>query len=530
MTDGFMSAWSGPAAATRLDWAPSSASCEGASAQRLPIVHFHATTLMDIRRVLLFPSPPSTSLAFGVLRGFRSSPPEDNILFDSHLPQAAVGAIRPGAVVLPLGNVTIAYRPWREGRVGGDGSILKLFGATASSTLVDNSRGVKLSVSVALPNMTLFRWPALAPEESPKVAEVSLSIVLSGGDTVREGEHIGFLLRGKGDTGVLEPVLLNDTVGRRGIVGMWTLSERDLWTAAAVFAADSMTRRNAKVGLPGARPSLSSSATAKRRVRFVIAQFRERLGGPPNFLPCEVLLPSATETHHLSFEANVVLKCDEPVVQRGGVVSAKFTSDSLPHTYSAESGPHAGLSGGVAHATVPPSFRSEDRSGGGNGGDVARLRNLPEPNPLIDSEGVSPASQARLQLDDISEQMRHLNSEIGLVSSRPMNGEMEQSTNKRGQSEVRGGTSLGSDAATLPRQASSVCPPSDSSRRLELSSSPSSPFETRDGTKDEDTEEGDGYRSRSRKLMSLYDELSDHADDISPQLDQIARKYIGPGY
>eukprot|EP00173_Palmaria_palmata_P004924 Plantae.Rhodophyta-Palmaria_palmata.ctg7735.p1 GENE.Plantae.Rhodophyta-Palmaria_palmata.ctg7735~~Plantae.Rhodophyta-Palmaria_palmata.ctg7735.p1 ORF type:complete len:326 (-),score=32.14 Plantae.Rhodophyta-Palmaria_palmata.ctg7735:523-1470(-) len=315
---------------------------------------------------------------------------------------------------------------------------------------------------------------------------------------------------------------------------MWTLSERDLWTAAAVFAADSMTRRNAKVSLPGASPSLISSVTAKRRVRFVIAQFRERLGGAPNFLPCELLLPSSTEAQHLSFEANVVLKCDEPVIQRGGVVSAKFTSDSLPYTYSAESGPHAGLGGGSAHASVPPSDRSEDRSGGGIGGDFARLRNLPEPNPLIDSDGVSPASQARLQLDDISEQMRQLNSEIGLVSFRPINGEIEQPTNNRGQSEVRGGTSLASDAATLTRTTSCVCPPPDSSRCLEPSSSPSSSFETREGNKDRNkdvyTEEGDEYRLRSRKSRSLFEELSDHADDISPQLDQIARKYIGPGY
>lgn len=531
MADGFMSAWSAPAAATRLDWARSLATYEGASFQRLPAVHFHATTLMDLRRALLYASPATGPSAFGVLRGFRSSPPDDNILFDSHLPQAAVAAIRPGAVVLPLGAAAISHRPWREGRIGGDGSILKLFGATASPTLVHDGRGVELCVTVSLPNISLLRWPALSREHSPNISQVSLGIVLCGGDTVREGEHIGFLVRGKGDPDVLEPVLLNDTVGRRAIVGMWTLSGRDLWTAAAVFAADSMTRRNAKVGRPGTGMS-NAAFEAKRQVRFVIAQFRERLGGAPTFFPCELSLPTAAEPQHITFRADVLLQCDDATVKKGGVVSAHFASESLSLPHFAENRPYADVAGG-ARAKFPAALGQRDAASSADveRDDGARLGNLPETNPLLGSDGVSPASQARLQLNNISEQMRQLNSEIGLFSSQPA----AALSNRDAQTDTQPGSAVGPSSASdvgvaapnqAPREGPRVGP-----RPLFRGAPAASHNMSREMVdRSLNVEDGAASPELGSKPGTRNAEVEDYADEISPQLDQIARKYIGPGY
>jgi hypothetical protein len=516
MSDGFMSTWSIPAACASV----AGASDEAATAGRLPGVHFHGMALMNVRSALLC-ARPETGAHLGVLRGYRSSEPEDHVLFDAYFPEVASAAIRPGAVVVPLGLAATLRRPWREGRVGGDGSLLKLFGAVASPVLLDDGRGVRLRVRLSLPRFQLTRWPPLRRGEGPRVAEVSLGIVLSGGDTVREGEHVGFLVRDARNSNVVEPVLLSDRVGRRGIVGMWTLSERDVWTAAAVFAADSITRRNTKVGRPGREPS-----GARRQVHFLVAQFHERVGGDPMFIPCMATLPAVGDPQNVLFSAQVSAQPHDPAVLQGGVVSASFTEETADGGSVGVPFAHAGVedAGRSLHTasringgggdwnddgtTGPGALGDgvEEDAGVGSGalgvgddGEVAAVRGVR-----------SPASEARKQLDRIARQMRQLQADLDEFPAESPPGPLP--------------------CEARPRTEHAPCPvgarvPATSHGGPDAGPRPLAPSDSPAGVQEEA-----GVPQFIPASLPLMGENEVELDKITDRLDSLATKYIGDDY
>lgn len=296
MSDGYMSSWKGAAfdgEYTVFD--------EETSASKLPAINISASTLVEIRRALLF-ARPGTNL--GVISGHRSSLPEERVCFDSFVTGGHQG-IRPSTVVIPIGLTLCSRLPWRSGFVGGDSSLLKLFRAVASPVLLDEGQGIRVRIRVALPKFRLTCWKVLGRDSSPRIADVSLGIVLHGGDTAREGEHVGFLVQDRRHRNVVEPVYMNDIVGRRAIVGVWVLCKRDIWAATAVFAAESMTARNLKLGRP------SGSNEDRRVVKFLVAQFHERAGGQPDFIPCAITLPLTEEPRHAVFNAQISVSTAE---------------------------------------------------------------------------------------------------------------------------------------------------------------------------------------------------------------------------
>jgi hypothetical protein len=70
-------------------------------------------------------------------------------------------------------------------------------------------------------------------------ADMVLSIVRGGYVTAQDVEVVGFLFRIKTDGIGVKPVFMDDSVGRRNIVGAWALCETDVCTASAIFAAES---------------------------------------------------------------------------------------------------------------------------------------------------------------------------------------------------------------------------------------------------------------------------------------------------
>lgn len=423
MSDGFMSSWHiSPSSGQRVT------KREETSARLLPGIHFRGNVLLDVRRTLLFARPGET---LGIIRGYRSSQPEDDVLFDALFPETAAAAIRPGAVVAPLALSAGLRRPWREGRIGGDGSLLKLFGSVASPALLDEGRGVRIRLRVTLPRFLLTQYEPLRRDACPDIAEVSLGIVLSGGETVREGERIGFLVRDPSNGNVVEPVLLNDSVGRRGIIGMWTLCPhpcgRDTWGAAAVFAADSMIRRNAKISRKGTEMS------SRREVDFLVAQFHERVGGAPVFVPCTVTLPSLNEVQHVSYSAEVSGHATDVALIQGSVVSARFHEEGNPVPPFCTDAQESDSTGDGASREVDIR-ENEDETG-----DIGlRTREAGQSSSLNVAESVgesssespqtasgvevvsrggilSPTSQAQVQLEEIARQMQSLQAELGEI-------------------------------------------------------------------------------------------------------------------
>lgn len=492
MLNGFMSSWSWPAGSVG---AHDTGLREEVSSDRLPSIHFYRGVMTAVRRALLLDSGASRNRV-GVFRGFRSCAPEDHVLFDDVLPQSESALIRPGAVVVTVGTGAALCRPWREGRVGGDGSLLKLFGAIATPQLLDDGRGVSVCVQVNLPNFQLTRWTPLQGFDAPTVAEVSLGIVLRGGDTLREGEHVGFLVQnGKSSSNSVEPVLLSDDVGSRAIVGMWTLSERDVWSAAAVFAADSMTRRNAKVARPVGR------VPVRRTVQFLVAQFREHAGGDPVFVPCSVTLPALNERQHISFSAQLSSYHDDEESFRDEIISAHFAEDSL---------------GGLSHQE-PSSLQSEL----GGSGDFS-------PNssqvPVHESHGSFDAAR---RVASGEETCAGLDAEVG-----------DGSHEERAQSSAgnRSGQFEGSEKSHLEQARTQQ---RNVNRRLDAlnadlnaSSRHQSPSEALLSASDPQTNPS-GFRS---ELIAQTTSGSSGEDDdllrpgFSTRLDALARKYLGEQY
>jgi hypothetical protein len=445
MLNGFMSSWRSSAEAEVVN---AGRTREYVTVNLLPAVHFHGNAFTSVRRALLFDRGVEGG-QIGFLRGFRSSVPEDHVLFDDMFSEAASEAIRPGAVVVPIGAGIKLRRPWREGRVGGDGSLLKLFGAIATPRLTDSGRGLEMLVSLSLPNFQLTRWEPLTGADVPAVAEVSLGIVLCGGDTVREGEHIGFLVSdSSADADVVEPVLLNDRFGKRAVVGMWTLSKRDVWAAAAVFAADSMTRRNTKVG----RPSLERST--RRNVHFIVAQFQERVGGDPVFIPCMATLPAPDEQQQISFTAQLTAQATDPLVIQGGILSTNFVENGSDGknegslSLSPESHASTALCSQCLHSC---SHQTQETGSQSPGFDVSRERRAAndhsrlqhvvpsetetdnasrlqleratsgnQGHPQRSSVPPSLVEQARLNQDDVNRRLQLLSADLDASASRPV--------------------------------------------------------------------------------------------------------------
>lgn len=422
-----MSSWRGPTGSTV---GQDAGVREDLSADRLPAIHFHGSIVATVRRNLLFDANIHGGRV-GLLRGFRSAAPEDHVLFDDVFSEDESASIRPGAVVVPLGNGRELRRPWREGRVGGDGSLLKLFGAVAVPRLVDSGRGVSLCVLITLPSFQLMRWLPLRGFDAPAVAEVSLGIVLRGGDTVREGEHIGFLVRDvKSKANSVEPVLLSDHIGSRAIVGMWTLSERDVWAAAAVFAADSMTRRNTKVS----RPIVDSPG--RRDVQFLVAQFQEHAGGDPIFIPCMVTLPAVGERQHVSFVARLSAQPSDQQVLQNGIISATFADGARDDVEQQQSGPGPGHDATAIFEPQAPSRFSQDRqdisalatqSGLGNQSESVGMAQ-PRPGQLDSHPGSnerhantrrSLIDHARKQQNDVNRRLESLTADLQASTSQP---------------------------------------------------------------------------------------------------------------
>jgi hypothetical protein len=373
MSDGYMSSWE----CSGFENFPLTAVEEPSSA-RLPLVRIHGSALLTIRDKLLY---CSAGQRLGVLRGRRISEPEDAVCVDALLHPSKLGGLRFGDVVVPLDEdlpgTRISARRNEVYRTGGDGSLLQIFDAVAWPEISSDGSVLTLRIHCALPRFRLARFPALAVQRAsnrpsssneedpvvPVLADVSLSIVLCGGDTARDGEVVGFLLRSDIDKNVVEPVYMDDSVGRRAIVGAWALRETDFWTACAIFAAESAKSRNLKVGRPAkhttgavrrdlrSRNPLSTTAANNsnghraevpcgqgqptgvlqgrdvgRDVNFLVAQFHGMVGGTPDFIPCTVTLPSKAEAQHVVYSAKVTANTADSATLKSIELPARFVS------------------------------------------------------------------------------------------------------------------------------------------------------------------------------------------------------------
>jgi hypothetical protein len=506
MADGFMSSWRGEAIAAANNEPPVTVR-EETSADKLPRVHLNGSTMLDIRRALLL---TRAGKSLGAIAGYRSNEAEDHVLFDALCSAADAAYVRPGAVVVPMGLAASPRRPWREGRGAGDASLLRLFGAVASPVLLDDGHGVRVRLRIALPRFQLTMWRPIAPQSAPRVAEVSLGIVLSGGDTAREGERVGFLVRVGNDDSVIEPVFMDETVGRRGIIGVWALSAGDVWTAAAVFAAESSTRRNVKVGHPGL-----SRLEKRRDVQFLVAQFHDRIGGDPVFLPCTATLPSQHEAQYNTYSAQLAVRADDPELTDGAILSADFSEEGGKGEGPMDTRrpPPAAAADAVLRANYNSARQRMQNSVGaqrstcesaGDESDEDKVEDLDAEdeanasglsnvlrNDVSDPDDVpdflSPVSNARAHMANITQQMELLRADLRRV---PEAVDADERTNALCRDRVEASSAVANSHIV----------------NIEL---------------EEDYELGDEDNDE------IYD-IS--CDEIDPRLDALARKYLGANY
>lgn len=290
---------------------PSVLPFEAPVAAQLPQLRVHARVLRDLRR-----APPAPAILLAL-----HAPPAlliEDVVPPAHFPHAYVPV---PVVPCDASNLRAPARRATGGRRG-DTSLLSIFGAVARWCW-EADGSVSLAVVVDVPRFWLWRGAAIFGANAPVCAEVSLTIVLSGGEPVRDGENVGFLVRGVGPL-VVEPVHMDEDVRRRVIVGMWALGGDDaVWLAAAAFVAEAVSKRNIRLGKRASR----RTAGEEMEQSFLMLQFPARRGGGDGvFTNCRVRTEGGRAARE-TFCAVVVHGASDLAARQGEILSAEFISE-----------------------------------------------------------------------------------------------------------------------------------------------------------------------------------------------------------